>query len=516
MKYPIGIQSFPKMIEEGFTYVDKTRYIVSLINNPGSYFLSRPRRFGKSLLLSTLHAYFDGRKDLFKGLDLDTQNVDWTPSPVIHFDLNSENFKKEDGLENLLESLLSEYERHYNLTVTDKTPARRFATLIKRVYEKTGRKVVVLVDEYDKPLLGIEDDKDLFEKNQATLKGFFGNLKSMDAYIRFAFLTGVARFNKVSIFSDLNNINDISLSNDYADICGWTEDELKNSFGDGIKRLAEKRKEDFEVVLDSLRDYYDGYMFAEEGHRLYNPFSVILALRNQKIEPYWFETGTPTFLIKRVKSSGIELSTLDRQYCRIEEMRSIGFENINPVALMFQTGYLTIESYDEKRERYTLTFPNKEVKLGFARSLYPIYVSQSAVPNSPFSIWKFQDDLYEGNPQSFMKRLQTLLKDMPYEDNNESSYRNIVWLLTTLSNSPSIAERHSLKGRSDLEVTTADYVYIFEFKYNGSSEEALNQIQIRDYAGRYALDSRTLYLIGANFSDRGSSRGLTDWQIVKV
>ncbi|MDE6235698.1 MAG: ATP-binding protein [Muribaculaceae bacterium] len=516
MKYPIGIQSFTKLREEGFVYVDKTGFLLSLIKNPGYYFLSRPRRFGKSLLLSTLHAYYTGRRDLFKGLALDTDEVDWTPSAVIHFDFNTENFQKEDGLDNLLESLLSEYEEKYNVTATDKTPARRFATLIRRIYEQTGRKVVILVDEYDKPLLGIEDNKQLFEKNQATLKGFFGNLKSMDSYIELAFLTGVARFNKVSIFSDLNNLNDISLSNEYADICGWSEEELTTSFRKGIAQLAIKRKEEFSQTLDALRDYYDGYLFAKEGHRLYNPFSVLLAIKNQEIEPYWFESGTPTFLIKRVKASRIELPTLNHQYCRVEEMRSVGIETINPVAIMFQTGYLTIESYDAQRERYTLRFPNMEVRLGFARSLYPLYVTKSLIPNSPFSIFKFQDDLYDGDPESYMKRLQTLIKDLPYDDNDESSYRSIVWLLNTLSSTPTTAERHSYRGRSDLEVTTPDYIYIFEFKYNGSAAAAMEQLKRRDYAGRYAMDERRLYLIGANFSDKGEARGLTEWQIEKL
>lgn len=513
MKYPIGIQSFPKLREEGFAYVDKTGYIISLIRNPGYYFLGRPRRFGKSLLLSTLHAYFDGRRELFDGLALDKADVDWTPSPVLHFDLNTENFQKEDALDNLLDSLLTDYERRYNMTEKGKTPARRLATLIKCIYEQTGRKVVILVDEYDKPLLEIEDNKDLFKKNQATLKGFFGNLKSMDAYIQFAFLTGVARFNKVSIFSDLNNLHDISLTNQYADICGWSEEELTMIFRDGIMSLAEKRGENFRHTVSALRDYYDGYLFAEEGKRLYNPFSVLLALHDMDIQPYWFETGTPTFLLKRVKSSGIELPTLDRQYCAVEDIRSVGIENINPVALMFQTGYLTIDCYDARRGRYVLRFPNTEVRLGFAKSLYPIYVSQSGLPNSPFSIFKFQDDLYYGHPESFMKRLRTLLKDLPYDDHHESTYRSIVWLLCTLSGTPNNTEHHCYRGRSDIEIMTSDYIYIFEFKYDGSVEEAMKQIRQRDYAGRFAMDTRKVYLIGANFSDKGGERGLTAWII---
>lgn len=515
LRYPIGIQNFPELIEGGYTYIDKTQYIIELLNGSKYYFLSRPRRFGKSLLLSTLHAYFEGRRDLFKGLAIEKADIEWTPSPVLHFDFNAGLYDRENGLEERLSVTLSQYEMRYNIFDADSklNPSSRFENLIRSIYDQTGKQVVILVDEYDKPLLGIEDNKELFEKNQATLKGFFGNLKSMDACIRFAFLTGVARFNKVSIFSDLNNLNDISLTNQYADICGWTEEELKNTFHDGIKELAGKLGKDYDSTVKALRDYYDGYLFSKEGHRLYNPFSVLLALTNKDIEPYWFETGTPTFLVNRVKSSKVELSTLNHQYCNVEEMKAIGLENVNPIALMFQTGYLTVESYDKERRRYLLRFPNREVELGFAKSLYPYYIANSQQPNSPFNIFKFQDDLYDGDPESFMKRLRTLVKDMPYEDNVESSYRNIVWLLCTLSGTHSSFERHSYRGRTDVEIYTTDYIYIFEFKYNGSVDSAMKQISDRDYAGRFSLDPRTIYLIGANFSDKGPHRGLTGWEI---
>ncbi len=516
MKYPIGIQSFQKLREEGFVYVDKTRFIIPLINNPGYYFLSRPRRFGKSLLLSTLQAFFEGRRDLFKGLDIDSANVDWIPSPVIHFDLNSENFQKENGLENLLESLLEEYETNYDLKVTDKTPARRFATLIKRIFEKTGRKVVILVDEYDKPLLGLEDNKELFESNQATMKGFFGNLKSMDAYIRFAFLTGVARFNKVSIFSDLNNLNDISLSNRYADICGWTENELTKSFREGIKDLAEKRGENFGTTVDALRNYYDGYLFAEEGNRLYNPFSVLLALSHQKIEPYWFGTGTPSFLAKRVKEFGIGFFNLEGETRSADDLLAVGTGMSNPIGLMFQTGYLTIDSYEDELQEYTLRFPNREVEIGFARQLLTLYAPQMNDDTRNFSISEFRRDLVIGEPKKFMERLQALLKNITYGKKSEDFYQNFIYMLCLVSGTEAEPERQSYIGRSDLEVKTRNYIYIFEFKYNGSAEEALKQIKERDYSGRFVLDSRTVFLIGANFSDNGKKRGLDEWIIEEI
>lgn len=508
-KYPVGIQSFPEIIEGNYTYVDKTKFIANLINEGKYYFLSRPRRFGKSLLLSTMHAFFEGRRELFQGLEIDKMNMDWSSYPVLHLDFNSENFKNEMGLDLILDILLRRMEEKYGRNPLDISPSQRFNSLIYNVFKTTGKQVVILIDEYDKPLLGIEEDPELFEKNQNILKAFFGNLKSMDSYIRFAFMTGVARFNKVSIFSDINNLDDISLSNKYADICGWTENELLDKFHSGITELSKAREESFDETLTTLRFYYDGYLFAPKGNRLYNPFSVLRAFRNEEIKPYWFETGTPTFLAKRVKRFGINPASLNGETISESDLMAVGLGLENPVPLMFQTGYLTIESYDAVRRRYRLRFPNEEVEIGFSEFLLPLYVPQSVERDSPFSLSLFQDDLYEGNPHNFMKRLATLLKDLPGEDHRESTYRAIVYLLCKLSGTESTAERHSYKGRSDLEVITPDYIYIFEFKYNGSAEEALKQIQDRDYSGRLAFEHRKVFLIGANFSENKDSRSLT-------
>ncbi|MDE6028571.1 MAG: AAA family ATPase, partial [Muribaculaceae bacterium] len=361
-KYPIGIQTFSKIIEGGFSYVDKTAFLPALVNNEGYYFLSRPRRFGKSLLLSTLHAYFEGRRDLFKGLALDRADVDWEPSPVLHFDFNSAVYDMEEGLQVLLNKLLSESEAVYGIKPDSDSREdipQRFRDLIRSAYEKTQRKVIVLIDEYDKPLLGLEENRELFEKNQSLLKGFFGNLKSMDRYIRFAFITGVARFNKVSIFSDLNNLYDISMTEEYADICGWTEKELVDNFRPGILRLAEAGEMSEEETLKALRGFYDGYLFAPKGNRLYNPFSVLLALQNREIEPYWFETGTPTFLARRIMERGVAMPSLNGIYRKRESLVAVGMNSADAVPLMFQTGYLTIESYDPRMRRMQLSLPKR-------------------------------------------------------------------------------------------------------------------------------------------------------------
>ena len=509
LKYPVGIQTFSKIIRQGFAYVDKTQYIKPLISQGQYIFLSRPRRFGKSLLLSTLEAYFEGRRELFHGLAADSMDLDWTPSPILHFDLNTGRYADPMGLENRLCLHLENHERRYGISPRFETDvALRFESLIVGIYEKTGREVVILVDEYDKPLLEVEDNKDIFEKNQRILKSFFGNLKSMDKYIRFAMITGVARFNKVSIFSDLNNLDDISLEEAYSNICGWNEEELVAQFARGIQELADKRKEDFDTTLKELRDYYDGYLFTEEGTRQYNPYSILKALKKMRIDPYWFDSGTPTFLARRIKNLRIFPPDVNGKMCTRDELIAVGLNDRNPIPLMFQTGYLTIGALVDT-DLYELRFPNREVEKGFYQQLLPLYVPEINDPFSSFNFILFKNDLSEGRPNDFMKRMSTLLKNLPYEDHNESTYRAVTFLLTTLSGTQALAEHHGYKGRSDLEVFTAKYVYIFEFKYNKSVGEAIDQIHSRDYAGRYALDPRTVYIIGANFTEDKEERGLS-------
>ena len=516
LRYPVGMQTFSNIIEEGYVYVDKTGYIKPLLEQSKYIFLSRPRRFGKSLLLSTLKAYFEGRRELFKGLAADSMDLDWTPRPVFHFDFNNGQYKRTDGLENRLISHLARYEGIYDIAPKmEQDIVLRFENLIGEVYNKTGQKVVILVDEYDKPLLDLDENPKLFENNQTLLKGFFSNLKSMDACIEFGMLTGVARFNKVSIFSDLNNLDDISMENTYADICGWTEKELLEKFHLGIEALAEDREEDFDATLQALRDFYDGYLFTQKGSRLYNPFSVLRALKAKEIDPYWFDSGTPTFLVKRIKAQGTYPPDLNGKMCTREELIAVGLDDHNPIPLMFQTGYLTIGYFNSESRLYELRFPNREVEIGFYQQLLPIYAPKVNDINSPFRFPDFKMDLYEGRVADFMERLNSLLKSLPGEDHRESTYRAITYLLAVLCGTQVGAENHSYKGRSDLEVLTGKYIYIFEFKYNKSVEEAMEQIQDRDYAGRYAMDNRTVYLIGANFNEKKEDRGL-EYKIEKL
>lgn len=511
LRYPTGIQTFSELIEEGYVYIDKTRYIDLLLRQNKYVFLSRPRRFGKSLLTTTLKAFFEGRRGLFKGLYIDRDDIDWTPSPVLHFDFNTGLYTEEDGLRKRINQTLLEYERIFGITdmgaSVDALPLR-FETLIKTVYGTTGRKVVILVDEYDKPLLGLSEDEPLFEKNQRILKSFYSNLKSMDEYIRFGFLTGVARFSKVSIFSDLNNLDDISLDNRYSDICGLSEKDVIENLHSGIEELAHKRDEDYDTTLSVLRGYYDGYLFATEGSRLYNPYSLLQCLNSQSVQAYWFESGTPTFLVKSIRDNRVDpMEINDNKYSR-RDLLQVSLTSRDPIPLMYQTGYVTIDKYDAIRDSYTLRFPNIEVEKAFAEDLLPLYVKDIKATNSPFNYFKFQDDLYDGDPKNFMKRLATLFKAMPVEDQCESVYRAVTFLLCKIMSIDTRAEQHSYRGHSDLEVLMPNYVYLFEFKYNKSVREAMEQIHSRDYAGKYALDSRPVYLIGANYDNSKEKRGL--------
>ncbi len=514
LKYPIGIQSFPEIREGEYVYVDKTAFIGMMVKKGKYYFLGRPRRFGKSLLLSTIHAYFEGRRELFKNLAINSMDVSWIPRPVLHFDLNAENYKQPDGLDKMLNRRLAYYEKVYRIKDLKDSFAGRFEDLLMAAYEQTGQKAVVLVDEYDKPLLEIEDYTELFYRNQATLKGFFSVLKSMDDYVSFAMLTGVARFNKVSIFSDLNNLKDISMSDQYADICGVTETEFEQYFKSGVLQLSVKRGETYAETVEKMREYYDGYLFTPEGNRLYNPLSVLNALEDQMLDYYWFQTGTPTFLINRIKASKIDLPELNSQWTSRSRLLAIGLDDPDPVPLLFQTGYLTIKSTDGRD--YELHFPNKEVETAFAEDLLPFYMPQMTSTNSKFTIRLFRLDLINGNPEGFMKRMQTLLKDMPYEQHSEKAYQDLVYLLFTLLGANTEMERHTSAGRADLVVKVPKAIYVFEFKYDGSAKAALKQIYDKDYAGRFALETLPVYLIGANFSDKEGHKGLIEWSIDKA
>lgn len=369
-KYPIGIQSFEKIRKEDYLYIDKTEFIWRLVQEGTYYFLSRPRRFGKSLLISTMEAFFKGKRELFHGLALGEKEYDWLKYPVLHLDLNAQDYKENESLERFLDNALTKWETEYEITPVIPDAAIRFANLIEVVYKQTGRSVVVLIDEYDKPLLANLFNKERSDRFRSMLKAFYGVLKSSDRYIKFAFLTGVTKFGQVSVFSDLNNLRDITLLPQYNDICGITETELAHNFSDDIRRLAVNIGETPEATAALLKVNYDGYHFCrQETEGIYNPFSLLNVLQNCELNDYWFSTGTPTLLVELLKRSNMDLSNLDGVERSANDLMGIDPSFGDPVPVIFQSGYLTIKGYDDRRRRYRLGFPNEEVERGFAIAL---------------------------------------------------------------------------------------------------------------------------------------------------
>lgn len=395
MKYPIGIQDFVKLRQGGFAYVDKTKFVYKLADEGSYYFLSRPRRFGKSLFLSTLEAYFLGRKELFEGLAIYDMEKEWKSHPIFYIDLNTANFRDENSLYEVLNSHVSVWEEKYGAREYETTLALRFKGVIARAAEKEGRGVVILIDEYDKPILQTLRNEELQERHRSLLKSFYSVLKTQDRYIRFAFITGVTKFGKVSVFSDLNNLMDISMDQRYISICGMTQNELLYNFREGIEQLCEAYGDTEEETLNKLKIRYDGYHFEEDTVGIYNPFSVLNTLAKLRYKDYWFETGTPTFLVDLLKMHNYRLLDITREKVSGDVINSIDSMSTNPIPMIYQSGYLTIKGYDERFKKYRLGFPNKEVEEGFLNFLLPLYTS--AGNNSPFMVDEFVKDVKAGN-----------------------------------------------------------------------------------------------------------------------
>ena len=518
-KLPIGVQDFASLINEGYLYIDKTEYIYKLVKEGKPYFLSRPRRFGKSLLLATLKAYWEGKKDLFKGLAIERLAKDdpeaFVPHPVFYFDLNKDNYKANLALESVLDEHLIKWEKEYEVVSEVESLAARFRAVIEKAYEKTGRPVVVLVDEYDKPLLEVMTDNELEEHNKAVFKGFFSTLKSYDRYLKFVFLTGVTKFSKVSIFSDLNHLRDISMSNDYTEICGITEDEIRSSLMPEVSRMANSLKITDEDCIKRLRQMYNGYHFQPDTAGVYNPFSLLNALQDMKLKSYWFSTGTPTFLVKKLKAMGFapEKFTDGTLYSDERSLSDYRADNPDPLPLLFQTGYLTIKDYDEKFDSYMLGYPNDEVKYAFIESLAPYYLYEDS-PGSPLDVRNFGRDIENADLDSLHDRFTALFARLPYPTDEralEQTFQNAVYITFMLLGQFVQTEIHSAKGRADVIVETDNYVYIFEFKRDKSADAALEQIEEKAYEKPYAADPRKLYKIGVNFNSK--ERSLDEWKV---
>lgn len=509
--YPIGIQNFEKIRKEGYFYVDKTALIYQLIKSGSYYFLSRPRRFGKSLLISTLEAYFQGKKELFTGLAMEKLEKDWIEYPILHLDLNIEKYDTPESLDNILEKSLAKWEELYGANKSERSFSLRFAGIIERAYQKTGQRVAILIDEYDKPMLQAIGDEILQTSFRKTLKPFYGALKTMDGCIKFALLTGVTKFGKVSVFSDLNNLEDLSMWDRYIDICGISEKELHDNLEPEMHEFAETQGLTYEQFCDCLREYYDGYHFTHNSIGIYNPFSLLNAFKRKAFGSYWFETGTPTYLVELLKRSHYDLERMTHVETDADVLNSI-YGDEEPIPVIFQSGYLTIKGYDEEFGLYRLGFPNKEVEEGFMKFLVPFYTRFNKI-EAPFEIQRFVKELRAGDIDAFFKRLQSFFADTPYElvSEQELHYQNVLFILFKLLGFYTKAEYHTSDGRIDLVLQTDKFIYIMEFKLDGTAEEALKQIDEKRYAQPFEADSRRLFKIGANFSSQ--TRNLEKWLV---
>ena len=517
-KLPVGIQDFEKLRRGNNVYVDKTLYIHKLMQSDAPYFLGRPRRFGKSLFLSTLKAYFLGKKELFEGLAIAALEKEWAEYPVFYIDFNVESYIDLSSLYSALDTNLRRLEAQWGRVPEELTPAARFTGLIQRACEQTGRKVVVLVDEYDKPLLSTMDNLEVHDEIRTVLKGFYGVLKSADAYLRFTLLTGVTKFSKVSIFSDLNQLQDISMWNQFSGICGISEKELVENFQPELQALAETTGKTYEETLAEMKKRYDGYHFAIESEDMYNPFSLLNTFASLFFGSYWYQTGTPTFLVKMLKDIHFDIRKInDNEVSATAEfLTDYRIDNKDPIPVLYQSGYLTIKGYNAQLNKFYLGFPNEEVKYGFLRNLLPAYAPADSILLNSFYAGDFIEDLWAGNTEGFMIRMQAMFASIPYDlsDRTERHYQLVFYLLFTLMGQFVQTEVKTSNGRADAVLKTADTIFVFEFKMdtNGTAEEALQQIDDKGYPIPYTADGRKIVKVGAEFSSE--ARRLSRWIVI--
>lgn len=507
-KLPIGIQDFPRIRQEGYLYIDKTALVYKMVTEGSVYFLSRPRRFGKSLLCSTLGAYFEGRKELFTGLAMEQLEHDWIEYPVLRLDLNAEKYADAEGLRSIITRHLRLWEERFGAPLSDESFSDRLLGVIRRAYQQTGRRVVVIVDEYDKPLLSALGNEALLNEYKSELKAFYGVLKSADAWLKFALLTGVTKFGQVSVFSDLNQLTDLSLHPKYATLCGITEAELLSDFEPELKALAEQQKLSAEDCLAKVRSMYNGYRFHQDGPSVFNPFSTLNLLSRLEFVDYWFQTGTPTFLVDLLKQTDTDLREIDGVEMGCKDFADYKADADRPLPVIYQSGYLTIKSYDPEIRLYTLGFPNDEVRNGFLHFTLPYYTGIGK-GRGDFHIGKFSQELRNGDVEAFLIRMQCFFADFPYELNakTERHYHVVFYLIFKLLGQFIRSEVQSAKGRADAVVWTPDRIFIFEFKLNGTAEEALAQIDAKGYGVPCQADGRTVVKVGVEFDKETRNLG---------
>lgn len=502
--YPVSMASFETIRERGFVYVDKTEYVHRLVSDGVFYFLGRPRRFGKSLLLSTIKAYFEGKRELFKGLAIDSlQAGEWKRYPVLHLNLSGKAYIDSGSLTSHLAMYLDDWERNFNIEKRQDSAEGRFTEIIKGLSESLGTKVVILIDEYDSPLSAAIDKPELFELYRDQLHGFYSVLKAMEDHIQFCMLTGVTKFGKVSVFSGLNNLKDITFNNRYAGVCGITESELHGCLAPGVARLAEEEGWDTDEAFRQLKFYYDGYHFSRNLLDVYNPYSVLNALSDCEIRLFWCNTGLPSLLTRLLRDSDYDLARLTSE--RITEMRldSLSVYNPDEVSLFFQTGYLTIKDYDRSTRSYRLGYPNREVEMGILSNILGMYVPERR--DAMLNVDEMRVSLEMGNPEQFIAELRAYLSGIPSKlrarvGEYENYYHTVFYCILSLIGLDIDVEYNTSEGFIDAVVKTRDYIYVIELKLNGTAEDAMRQIEDKHYASPFATDARRLYRVGIGFS----------------
>jgi len=513
-RYPIGIQNFEDLRNNNCVYVDKTELIYQLTHSDKIYFLSRPRRFGKSLLVSTLEAYFQGKKHLFEGLAMERLETEWPEHPVLHMDFSGSKYTDADKLREVLNIEISHWEEKYGRGKDEISFSSRFQGVIQRAYQQTGKQVVVLVDEYDSPLLDTNHEPELQKELRNIVRDFFSPLKKNGQYLRFLFITGISKFSQLSIFSELNNLQNISMRNEFSALCGITEHELLTQLKPDIERMATANEETYEEACAHLKKQYDGYHFSKKCEDIYNPFSLFNALNAKEYKNFWFSSGTPTFLIDLLRETDFNIRELESMEATDEQFDAPTEQIVSPVPVLYQSGYLTIKGYDRDFNIYTLGYPNNEVRKGFIEALLPGYVHKPG-ENSTFYVVSFIRDLRKGDIESCLERTRSFFASIPYdlENKTEKHYQTIFYLLFRLMGQYVDAEVKSAVGRADVVVRLTDAVYVFEFKYDGSPDEALAQIDSKQYAFPFLTDGRKVYKVGVNFDS--ATRTIGDWKIAE-
>ena len=513
-RLPVGIQTYSEVVDMDCLYVDKTEYICKMVKLSKYIFLSRPRRFGKSLFVSTLQAYFEGRRELFKGLYIDSVEKEWTAYPVLRFDKSLGKNMEKEQLERYLLNILEENEKRFGLSSNLIDPNVRLKDLIANVYEKTGKKVVILIDEYDALLLDVAHEETMLPVLRNVMRNFYSPLKACDPYLQFVFLTGITKFSQLSIFSELNNLKNISMRSDFAGVCGITKEEVLTQMSDYLDDFASAKKMTRDDALAALSRQYDGYHFTWPSPDIFNPFSLLNAFQDRKLSCCWFESGSPTFLIEMMRKFHVLPSMLKptRYMASAFDAPTESMSSIIP--LLYQGGYITIKDYDELSDLYVLDVPNREIRIGLMESLLPNYVQIDSYKGTT-TVGEMYIALYHEDLDGMLRLLQSYLLTIPYcnDANSEGHYQQLLYVIFSLMGRYVDVEVHTATGRVDMVMRTDKNLYLFELKLNKSAEAAMRQIDLNDYASKFALSGLPVVKVGINFD--AERRTIGDWKIEK-